>query len=513
MDQSQEQQSIEEELNQQPILLIQKLLAKATQPSPLKPGFNLQEMQLAALNLSQYLAAEGNFEVPCGINNDKPTSSNVNIKLRGPVSELATPNSECSIKSVVSERTSKRMELEEDVSVHPMVHQIIEMGFTKKAVEYAIKSLAINPENLVSPETIVGWLLEHPEIAAEDTESMSSVYESDTESISYDNGTGQCMGAYGEDNQDSDTQYCRRSQFLSNDEYAMYVRDNVEVGMLVRCCKNYEEVQLGDIGKVVKIDREGLHDLNLQVNWQHKVSTYWVRFIHVELLGFPPSMPSPTTIKIGDKVRVKPTVTTPRYKWGYVTHDSVGMVTAISPNGHDVTVDFPKQQNWTGLLSEMEVVPSCHEGVTCNSCCVQPIRGPRFKCKVCESYDLCDNCFYTKKNHRHSFFRIQEPGSVEIYAGKAGRYYRQDTVEMEGETVTDWKRIVQNVSVSSKYGARFDVPGSVWQSNGSQGKHWIRLEIFPNVIIRSLKIGVDPSDNSYMPSVIVVNGESLHVSS
>lgn len=45
----------------------------------------------------------------------------------------------------------------------------------------------------------------------------------------------------------------------------MYVRDNVEVGMLVRCCKSYEEVQLGDIGKVVKIDREGLHDLNLQV--------------------------------------------------------------------------------------------------------------------------------------------------------------------------------------------------------------------------------------------------------
>lgn len=172
----------------------------------------------------------------------------------------------------------------------------------------------------------------------------------------------------------------------------MYVRDNVEVGMLVRCCKNYEEVQLGDIGKVVKIDREGLHDLNLQVeplnlfvkvlviiviqvNWQHKISTYWVRFIHVELLGFPPSMPTPASIKVGDKVRVKPTVTTPRYKWGYVTHDSIGIVTAISSNGHDVTVDFPKQQSWTGLLSEMEIVPSCHEGVSCNGCCVQPIRG------------------------------------------------------------------------------------------------------------------------------------------
>ncbi|KAL1491483.1 hypothetical protein ABEB36_012074 [Hypothenemus hampei] len=503
MDQSQEQQSIEEELNQQPVFLIQKLLSKATQPSPLKPSFSLQEMQLAALNLSQYLAAEGKFEVPSSINNDKP---NGNSAIKPNCSEIATPNSECSIKSVVSERTSKRMELEEDMPVHPMVHQIIEMGFTKKAVESAIKSLAVNPDNLMSPESIVGWLLEHPEVSAEDTESMSSVYESDTESISYDNALGQCASDYVDDSQEVSTQYCRRSHFLSNDEYAMYVRDNVEVGMLVRCCKNYEEVQLGDIGKVVKIDREGLHDLNLQVNWQHKVSTYWVRFIHVELLGFPPSMPAPASIKIGDKVRVKPTVTTPRYKWGYVTHDSVGIVTAISPNGHDVTVDFPRQQNWTGLLSEMEVVPSCHEGVQCNGCCVQPIRGPRFKCKVCEGYDLCDNCFYTKRNHRHSFVRIQEPGSPEIYAGKAGKYYRQDNVELEGEVITEWNRIVKNVTVSSKYGARFDLPGSVWQSNGSQGKHWIRLEIYPNIIIKYLKVGVDPADNSYMPSVIIVNG-------
>lgn len=81
---------------------------------------------------------------------------------------------------------------------------------------------------------------------------------------------------------------------------------------------------------------------------------------------------------------------------------------------------------------------------------------------------------------------------------------------MEGEVVTEWNRIVKSVTVSSKYGARFDLPGSVWQSNGSQGKHWIRLEILPNVIIKSLKVGVDPSDNSYMPSLIVVNGKSLY---
>ncbi|XP_066141939.1 E3 ubiquitin-protein ligase HERC2 isoform X1 [Euwallacea fornicatus] len=505
MDQSQEQQSIEEELNQQPVLLIQKLLSKATQPNPLKPNFTLQEMQLAALNLSQYLAAQGNFELPSGINNDRPCASNGNINKAAVASELATPNSECSIKSVVSERTSKRMELEEDVPpVHPIVNQIVEMGFTKKAVEAAVKSLAITPENLMNPESIVGWLLEHPEVAAEDTESMSSVYESDTESISYDNALG--TGGSGDESQEPSPQYYRRSQFLSNDEYAMYVRDNVEVGMLVRCCRNYEDVQHGDIGKVVKIDREGLHDLNLQVNWHHKISTYWIRFIHVELLGFPPSMPPPAPIKVGDRVRVKPSVTTPRYKWGYVTHDSLGTVTSISAIRRDVTVDFPKQQNWTGLLSEMELVPSCHDGVACNGCCVQPIRGPRFKCKVCDSYDLCDNCFYTKRNHRHSFVRIQEPGNEEVYAGKAGRYYRQDTTEMEGEIVTEWSKIVKNVTVSSNYGARFDKPGSVWQSNGFQGKHWIRLEIYPNIVVKSLKVGVDPADNSYMPSSIVING-------
>ena len=33
----------------------------------------------------------------------------------------------------------------------------------------------------------------------------------------------------------------------------MYVRDNIQVGMLVRCCRTYEEVYEGDVGKVVKV--------------------------------------------------------------------------------------------------------------------------------------------------------------------------------------------------------------------------------------------------------------------
>lgn len=58
----------------------------------------------------------------------------------------------------------------------------------------------------------------------------------------------------------------------------------------------------------------------------------------------------------------------------------------------------------------MEIVPSSHEGVICNGCGLAPIKGARFKCKVCENFDFCENCFYTKKNHRHSFNRYLEPG-------------------------------------------------------------------------------------------------------
>ena len=47
--------------------------------------------------------------------------------------------------------------------------------------------------------------------------------------------------------------YKRRNDFLSNDDYAMYVRDHIQVDMTVRCWCTYEEVREGDIGKVIKV--------------------------------------------------------------------------------------------------------------------------------------------------------------------------------------------------------------------------------------------------------------------
>merc|ERR1719401_3408184 len=34
-----------------------------------------------------------------------------------------------------------------------------------------------------------------------------------------------------------------------------------------------------------------------------------------------------------------------------------------------------------------------HEGITCKSCGVSPILGPRFKCCTCIDFNLCGNCY------------------------------------------------------------------------------------------------------------------------
>ncbi|KAK3542659.1 hypothetical protein QTP86_032399 [Hemibagrus guttatus] len=60
-------------------------------------------------------------------------------------------------------------------------------------------------------------------------------------------------------------------------------------------------------------------------------------------------------IKVGDRVRVKPSVNTPKQCWGRVTHQSVGVVKIFA--GHEITVDFPEHRDWMGGVSEMEIAP------------------------------------------------------------------------------------------------------------------------------------------------------------
>ncbi|XP_048062451.1 E3 ubiquitin/ISG15 ligase TRIM25 isoform X3 [Megalobrama amblycephala] len=58
--------------------------------------------------------------------------------------------------------------------------------------------------------------------------------------------------------------------------------------------------------------------------------------------------------KIGNRVRVRSSVKEPKHGWGSVTHNSIGVIKKIQ--GESLTVDFPDQTDWTGVLSEMELM-------------------------------------------------------------------------------------------------------------------------------------------------------------
>ncbi len=50
-----------------------------------------------------------------------------------------------------------------------------------------------------------------------------------------------------------------------------------------------------------------------------------------------------------------------------------------------------------------------HEGIACSSCGNYPIKGKRFKCCFCPSYDLCEDCEKTKAMiHSHPLFILKK---------------------------------------------------------------------------------------------------------
>ncbi|XP_051952515.1 E3 ubiquitin/ISG15 ligase TRIM25-like isoform X2 [Xyrauchen texanus] len=107
------------------------------------------------------------------------------------------------------------------------------------------------------------------------------------------------------------------------------------------------EVTHSSIGVIKKIQGEYLTvDFPEQIDWIGIIS-------EMELVT---SACSELRLSTGERVRVKPSISTPAHGWGSVTKDSIGVVLAI--DGTKVTVNFPEQSNWTGIVSEMEAAPN-----------------------------------------------------------------------------------------------------------------------------------------------------------
>jgi E3 ubiquitin-protein ligase HERC2 len=251
--------------------LFQQVLHTATLPSPVKAVFNREEIETAVITSVQYLIAATSKSLP------KVVLSKSREKTK-------------------QKKSPKPKEVIEPPPPSPLVSQIMDMGFPRSNVEYAI-SCQGGSDNA---EAVILWLLEHPDVRPPLPAEPQSSEDSDSDLF-------ELPGVSDEEIEHDDgpaTKYKVRGEFMAVEEYARYVQDNIKVGMTVRCRETYEEVEEGDFGRVVKLDNDGLHDLNVQADWQKKGGYYWVRYSHVELEGFPSKTEAQALTSGGGQLKV-----------------------------------------------------------------------------------------------------------------------------------------------------------------------------------------------------------------
>ncbi|KAG8235153.1 hypothetical protein J437_LFUL015193, partial [Ladona fulva] len=151
-------------------ILLRQLLAKAIQPSVLKPMFSKEEMEAAALALSQYLASKVSYTLYQANNTViKATSEQQEQTMlpRQDATRSAKPESKCphstedqldssgatcqrvpnsqerrkSTRSTSKSGASKDHVRPPSPAPSPMVAQLMEMGFSRRNVEHAIRAL------------------------------------------------------------------------------------------------------------------------------------------------------------------------------------------------------------------------------------------------------------------------------------------------------------------------------------------------------------------------------------
>lgn len=369
--------------------------------------------------------------------------------------------------------------------------QLNDMGFSPEKIEMAVK--AVKPVPIrpgietpsVSIELLVGWLLDHVNddqiVSDDDTDSCGS---SSVCSSSSSDGTVCSSPDLPFDYQST---YKTRNDFSSDDCYAEYVRDNIAPGMLVRCCESYEKVPKDDIGSVIHLDTGTLHELNAYVEWTLYKGKYYVRFTNLVIIGKPGSSLNSFKEKLRVRLRSKSNRSGLRQQ-------KVGTIISIGPKKRDVVAAFPDER-WIGEMGDLEIVKDAEK--ICHTCSKSFIKGVVniCKCKSCNGRFLfCSNCVkeLKKENPNHRFEK-RIPGV---------------------DLLDNWQACVKLMTVSSMNNSAHrmvDGGSGYWQSHGAQGRHWIRLEIQPFILISRLCMRVDPTDASYMPSLISVSvGQSVN---
>ncbi|XP_046386640.1 E3 ubiquitin-protein ligase HERC2 isoform X3 [Ischnura elegans] len=507
-------------------VLLRQLLFKAIQPSVLKPIFSREEMEAAALAISQYLGAKisdsthqassaarsmclsGTQEQMGLQRQDTSRAPHQDSKGANLGDEPLNAKGEAAHQkpSGVRERRRAPRNIVKAIRGHrrvaspaapsPIVAQLMEMGFSRRNVEYAMQALGGISEVAPSPETLVGWLLENQDQIQSDSENTSSL--DGVRPLDVITGQERAAIAVSEDTDDS-----LSDEFSTDGPYL--ATSSVPQNL-------------------------GIHE---RVDWQERGSPYWIRAFHLEVLEYasassPASLSSPPAASHASAASSAPQSLSsldpkilsrgPAARRGVNTQRRFG-------NRRDGFGDTTHHTSWPSHTQESDLLsvgmsaPSAaiganvvHNGIHCDGCGASPLVGPRFRCKTCESFSYCEACFYSRITHRrHHFNRIAEPGSAAVFAGKPGRHKRSRDKREDSPSplFDDWSQCVRTLAVSSRDATAHrmvDHSGGYWQTCGPQGKHWIRLEMQPDVIIHLLQMTVDQSDITYVPSLVVVSG-------
>lgn len=421
-------------------LLVQSMLSRAIQSSPLKACYSQFEMETAALSICQSLSAHFKNNIP---------ASHVrfqNVKQATMVHGSAIYNETTTQESLQYNAASSFISLStvEASRANPttkLVIQIMEMGFTRKTVELALKQITNRVEILPTAEQVVQWIIDHPElIMDEDTKgtlnkinsfNVASAIDSDNDSTCSEN-----LNSSSHNQSQQHAKYAKRDDFKNADQYAMYVRSHIVPGTIVRCCRDFEEIRAGDVGIVLKVEPDDLHDLNVRVDFKSHERPFWMCFVHIELLEPPSEDIKSSNINYGSHVKIKPSSSIARTQ---VVKNSVGIVTAL--NGLEVIVDFPQQKSWCGQLGDLELV---YSAATEN-----------------EHYDIIEDWSQCLKS----------------------------------VTVSSNESLAKNL---------LEKNSSFWQSANTQGRPWVRLEIRENILIHSMSLRIEPNDCSHQPSTIII---------
>jgi len=83
-------------------------------------------------------------------------------------------------------------------------------------------------------------------------------------------------------------------------------------------------------------------------------------------------------------------------------------VTACPSSSSDEAPVCPRRRKALPGPKNKKMLSKLHVGVICDGC-EGPVKGPRFKCAVCQDFDLCKVCRRKGTHKEHEFYRIAPP--------------------------------------------------------------------------------------------------------